>query len=238
MFESLDCIQGLFLLKILHNFVENNAVMIDPVRLYRDLVNTAKIGTSGYLRESEINDALSFVQTSLMGTLAPLFAVNRSVKDLLAPFIVSDSLPAPVINKPEDYFQLISMNIDDVPVRSLPLNSKTSINSVPSRRPSDQNGILYYVEESDSFFILPSTVASSVEFLYIRHPLGVSITLTPSSTDDSDYLIPSASDSLEWPERAYNIIFYMMLDKLGVAQKESLLMEYSNLGIQQEAAKL
>lgn len=212
--------------------------MIDPVRLYRDLVNTAKIGTSGYLRESEVNDALSFVQTSLMGTLAPLYAVNRSVKDLLAPFVESTTLSAPALSKPSDYFQLISINIGGTPVRSLPLNSKTTVNDIPSRRPSSAAGILYYVEENDNFQIIPSGVGGSAEFLYLRHPETVEITLTPSSTDDSDYLTPSSTDDLEWPERAYNIIFYMMLDKMGVAQKEAILMEYSNLGIQQEAAKL
>lgn len=210
--------------------------MIETVRLYRDLVNTAKVGTSGFIREVEFNDALAAVQSSMIGTFAPLFANNRSVRDILAPFIKTSPVSGGVVAKPSDYEQLIGINVGDHPARLADLNEEAAMQSLPSRRPDSANGVYYYIESDDSFRILPS--AGSADFSYIRTPGEALITLTASSTEDSDYLTPTSNQNLEWPERAYNIIFYMMMERFGISQKEALLMEYANLGIRMEAEKL
>lgn len=210
--------------------------MIETVRLYRDLVNTAKVGTSGFIREVEFNDALAAVQSSMIGTFAPLFANNRSVRDILAPFIKTSPVSGGVVAKPSDYEQLIGINVGDHPARLADLNEEAAMQSLPSRRPDSTNGVYYYIEAEDSFRILPS--AGSADFSYIRTPGEALITLTATSTADSDYLTPTSSQNLEWPERAYNIIFYMMMERFGISQKEALLMEYANLGVRMEAEKL
>lgn len=209
--------------------------MIQTVRLYKDLVDTAKIGTAGYQRADEFNNALDAVQTSLMSLLSPLYASERSVKDLLAPFIVRTNVSGGVIPKPDDYEQLISISISGHPVTQVDPNEDASQSLLPSRRPNAANGVYNVVEHSNSFIVTPT---GSGNMSYIRRPLTSHISLSASSTDDSDYVTPSATINLEWPEKAYNLIFYMMLDRFGISQKEALLMEYSKFGIQQEAAKL
>lgn len=210
--------------------------MIETVRLYRDLVNTAKVGTAGYIREVEFNDALESVQTSILSLLAPLYAGQRSVKDLLAPFIETAS-GSGTISKPSDYFQVAEITVDGFPARSTDVNEVASLQFLPSRRPDADRNIYAYYETNDAFNILPGTVASS-NMTYIRKPDEASIILTPSITGGSDYLTPTSTSNIEWPERAYNLMFYMMLDRFGLSQKELLFMEFSKLGIQMEAGKI
>jgi hypothetical protein len=210
--------------------------MIETVRLYRDLVNTAKVGTSGFIREVEFNDALESVQTSIMSLLAPLYAGQRSVKDLLAPFIETVS-GSGTISKPSDYFQVAEITVDGFPARSTDVNEVASLQFLPSRRPDLSRNIYAYYETNDAFNILPGAVTSS-KMTYIRKPDVASVVLTPSITDESDYLTPTSTSNIEWPERAYNLIFYMMLDRFGLSQKELLFMEFSKLGIQMEVGKI
>ncbi len=210
--------------------------MIQTVHLYNDIVNTTKSGTAGFQRASEFNDALHSVQVSLMGLLSPLYATTRAVKDLLAPFIeeVSGSSTIPF---PADYFQVAAIEVNSYPADSIEVNQIASLNYLPSRKPDASKNIYAYYQVDNGFVVLPATVSSS-RMIYIRKPEDVAIVLTPTSTEDSDYLTPSSTTDLEWPDRAYNLIFYMMLERFGVSQREPLFMEFSKLGIQMEASKL
>lgn len=214
--------------------------MIDITRLYRDVVNTAKIGTSGTIKEEEFNDAVDAAQSSLIHFLAPLYAEKRAVKDLLAPFITTESFSSSPIDKPEDYVRLLSISTEEFPVREIDLTELKTIQSLPSRRPSDVLGRYYYYEHTnggdDKFHVIPDTAEGTLS--YIRQPDKAAIKLTPVSTEDSDYLEIESDGDLEWPDGAYNMIYYMVLDRLGVSQKEALMMEYSRYGLQQEAAKI
>lgn len=210
--------------------------MIQTVRLYTDIVNTTKSGTAGFQRAEEFNDALESVQVGLMSLLAPLYASERSVKDLLAPFLETTSGTS-TIAKPSGYFQVAEITVDGFPAKSVDVNEVSSLQYLPSRRPDEDRNIYSYYEINDEFNVLPSTVASS-DMIYIRKPAVSTIVLTASSDANGDYLVPTSSSDLEWPERAYNLIFYMMLERFGVSQREPLFMEFSKLGIQMEAGKL
>ena len=108
---------------------------------------------------------------------------------------------------------------------------------VPSRRPSSaENRYSYYLSEDEIKFLPAEELEASI--VYLRQPAEASIELTPFSDADSDYLTPTSVDDLEWPERAFNLIYYMMLMRLGIEAKESLLAEFASMGLKSETIKI
>lgn len=203
-------------------------------------MQTAKKGTAGYQDEDEFNRDIAAIQTELMGILAPLYAKSLAVKELLAPFVVSDSATTSaqgVYTKPADYFQIIDGSVNGYPANMINPNEVAMLRFLPSRRPSvTENRYSFYLKDGDIYFLPAQALPASID--YIRYPDAASIALTPVSTPDSDYLTPTSVDDLEWPERAFNLIYYMMLQRLGIETKESLMMEYAGLGIQSEVLKI
>ena len=214
--------------------------MISVVTLWETLMQSAKTGTSGYQDEDEFNRDLSAVQTQLMSVLAPLYARSNAVKDLLDPFVVpltGATNASGVLAKPADYFQIAAVSISGFPVKEVSVNERFMLQYVPSRRPSTADNRYFYFMQSEDINVLPAEV-HTVSGSYIRHPDPASIALTEVSTDDSDYVTPTAVDDLEWPQRAFNLILYLMMQRLGLEMKEQLMMEMGNLGIQMESVNL
>lgn len=214
--------------------------MIGIVRLWETIMQTAKKGTAGYQDEDEFNRDIAAVQTELMGVLAPWYAKSLAVKELLAPFVepYSASTSATgVLTKPADYFQIASASVDGYPATQIDVNEVYMLQFVPSRRPSSsENRYSYYLSEDEVKFLPAETLSAAI--VYLRQPDEASIALTPTSTADSDYLTPTSVDDLEWPERAFNLIYYMMLMRLGIEAKESLLAEFASMGLKSETIKI
>lgn len=214
--------------------------MISVVTLWETLMQSAKTGTSGYQDEDEFNRDLSAVQTQLMSILSPLYGRSSAVKELLAPFVeplTGTSSATGVLAKPADYFQIAAVAISGFPVKEVSVNERFMLQYVPSRRPSTSEKRFFYFMEGDDINLLPAE-AHIVSGTYLRHPEEASIALTESSTADSDYVTPTAVDDLEWPQRAFNLILYLMMQRLGLEMKEQLMMEMGNLGIQMESVNL
>lgn len=202
--------------------------MIGIVRLWEELMQSAKTGTSGYQSEEEFNRDVNTVQRpTLMGILAPYYESNQTVADILAPFVEEVALST---TKPADYFRFISATNNGEPCIPINANQATMYSSSSVRSPAASGNTYYYFQEDGIVFL--SNGATSGTMKYLRYPEEAEITLTPTSTADSDYLTPTSVDDLEWPEQAYNLILYFMMQKLGLEMKEPLLAEFANLGIQ------
>jgi hypothetical protein len=214
--------------------------MISVVELYNDTQQLMKSGTSGYTTQNAWNSALSSVQKELIEYLFPFFENNTQVQDALGPFVKSVA-PASVtsagLTKPSEYAHFLSASIDGYPVYPQKSNSKAIINNLSIRQPSTIHKLYYYYMEDDKIKFLPSAT-HIVGYTYIRKPADASIVLTAVSSDDDDYITATAGADLEWPSTMFNMILYMMLDRLGLEQKEQIIMQYANLGIQKEAIKL
>lgn len=215
-------------------------IMISIVRLWETIMQTAKKGTAGYQDEDEFNRDIAAVQTELMGVLAPWYAKSIAVKELLAPFVEpysASTSSSGVLTKPADYFQITSASVGGYPATQIDVNEVHMLQFVPSRRPSSaENRYSYYLSEDEVKFLPAETLSAAI--VYLRQPAEASIALTPTSTADSDYLTPTSVDDLEWPERAFNLIYYMMLMRLGIEAKESLLAEFASMGLKSETIKI
>lgn len=214
--------------------------MISIVRLYNTVNQLAKTDTSGYQTEAEFNNDVFAVQEDLMTTFTPLYSVNQTVKDILdflvksEPIAISSSGQA---NKPTGYYRGLTGAINGHPCYPIAVNEKDIWNTSPIRKPSVANNIYVYYQENGVLNFLPAQVLTC-SFSYIRKPVVASLTLTAVSTEDNDFVTPTAVTDLEWNENVFNLFVYKMLDRLGLEQKESLNLEYSRLGINTELSKI
>lgn len=210
--------------------------MISVVDLWEAVSNLGKYGTAGYQDQDQFNMDLKASQYSLMSSLAPLNSINQTAKDLLSPFIVpfSGTTDAQgVIAKPSDYYQMDSLITNGFPVFPIETNELSLLRFIPSRRPSSVDDRYYFYMRNDSINVEPKST-HILEGTYIREPAESKILLTAVSTNDSDYVTPTADGDLEWNSRVFNILVYMMLFRMGFEFEKQLAMEFSQIGVQVE----
>lgn len=209
-------------------------------RLIESVMQTGRFRTSGYQDDTEINRNLAMVENDLMETLAPLSEENQKVRDLLLPFITAPST-IPVINGvatlPGDYVQVVDSFYKNKPVYKRNVNEVSIINTSPIRKPTLDKGPYYCYFAGSGMRVLPEEM-ESVDMIYIRRPEPGQIEFTIEETEESDYVNISVIRETEWPERAFNLLYFLMLEKYGVEMTSQISMEYSQMGVNKEIAKV
>lgn len=207
--------------------------MIDIVSFWETVQQSAKTGTSGYQSKDEFNRDLHIVQLSAFGTLSPFYSKNQQVQDLLSYFVKT----VPIGARPGDYGHFVSATVNGKASHPINVNQKDIILSSSIRKPTKENKLCYhYFEENNVHFLLDGTVGGTMTYLSV--PKQAEIDLQEFSDEDSDYVTPISVSDLEWPQTAYNLLLYLMLERTGLERKEQILMEYSQLGIQRESIKV
>jgi hypothetical protein len=212
--------------------------MIDTATLIKSVFQAARVGTSGYQDQDEANRNLQMVELELYSTLIPLIATNVNVQTFMSEFIeYSDgAITAGLWPYPDDYNTHLFSTVNGKPVY---VKTKAEIDIILNstiRKPT-QNGPYYLTIEKTGLQFYPTTT-SSANVVYYRYPVYGKVTFTEASTEDSDYIDISTDEPLEWPEKAFNILYYSLLEKYGVDCRESIALEYSQLGINKEMSKL
>lgn len=209
--------------------------MISVVRLWETLSQRAKTGTSGYQTADEFNRDLSSVQTDLISLIGPAYAESQGVQDIISPFVIAIPLSETL---PNDYFQFVSAEVNGNPSYPIAPNQVAIYKTSPIRKPTVENGLSFHYFVNDKVYFITAENPPTGTMIYIKHPNPASIELQITSTDFSDYVTPVAVSDLEWPERAFNIILYMMMQRLGMEMKDDLMLEMSNIGLNIESQKL
>ena len=211
--------------------------MISVVRLWNTLMQNAKSATAGYQTATEFNNDLASVQTSAMGLLAPKYAANTYIQELLNPFVKSVAIATV---KPTECFYFLGATINGIaayeitPVQA-PLYSSSPIRNPVTTTDESKKTAFFYQTATTINYIKAGTLAGTMQ--YLRTPLAATIVLTPTSTPDRDYVTPTMGVDLEWPESAFNLILALMQQKLGLEMKEDLLISMANAGIEFETQK-
>jgi hypothetical protein len=220
--------------------------MISVIRLYNTANQRALAGTTGFDDQDKVNSKIADVQTELIEYLATFYEANQQVKDALAPFVKYVPLPSDqygVISKPADYVHVVAIGINDYPCDPINVNEEFIIKQSPIRRPSAEKNLYYHLHKNNAITILPEQQYYNINFGYIRQPALAMVVLNTISTDDSDYYEAVSSNQfggsldLEWPESMFNLILYLYLEKMGIEQKENILLAYSAMGIARETPK-
>lgn len=211
--------------------------MVGIIKLYNTVLDRAVVGTSGY--DDTIIEKINEVQPQLVEALMPHYEKNQAVKDMLAPFVkpmTKDTvITTGLLAKETDYVHFGSVESAGGQT-AYPINNNevAIINTSPIRQPNLSNGNIFYFQKNNEIYFLPSVTVIQVKYTYIRKPALCALTLTPASSSEIDYVVPSAPTDLEWPAEAFNLLLYMTLEKLGMEMKEPIIIEMSNLGIARE----
>lgn len=225
--------------------------MISVVQLYNQVQTTAKSGTTGYQSDDDWNDDLATIQLRIANVLCDNYDKSQKVEDALFGLLVTQtqfsssfgqvsySNSFGVISNPADYFRLISLwvNAGDNPIPTPA--SKIASNQISAyatsyvRKPdvSDGNYSYYYLDGAIQMMPMQQLNCTLV---YCKVPPRSAITLTPTSTDNSDFVTPTAQADLIWSPVVFNLFYYHMLEMLGIEMRSNILFEYTQLGIPKE----
>jgi len=223
--------------------------MISNGRLWQTVNQIAKSTTSGYQSEEEWNRDLYSVQWSVISLLCDNYENNQKVSDALVNHvIISDEttnsfgvLPITGAGSGSDvdgnnYYRTLAVNlvVDDVeyPATKVNINERATTQTSPIRKMRLDTHRVGYSFGENSLLLLPED-AMNIRWYYCKKPVEATLVLTTVSTDDSDYqeVDETATTDLEFPESLFNIFTYEMLQRLGIEQKDNLITEYSQLGI-------
>jgi len=215
--------------------------MISVVALWNQVQQTAKTGTTGYQTQDEFNRDLATAQTRICNVLCDNYDFNSKVEDALFGLLVSQydfTSSSGIVPTPNDYFRLIAMwvNING----TFQLSQKVALNQVPVyitsfvRNPDiTKNRTIYYY--LDGYIQMLPMMALQTKLIYCKQPPVANIVLTPESSWNYDYIVPSAGADLIWSPMLFNLFVYTMLELLGIEMKDQIIYEYSQLGIPKEA---
>lgn len=213
--------------------------MISIIKFWNAVNNRAVTGTVGY--DSTFIEKVNQAQVQAQNTILPFYEDNQAVKDALSlhvtPIVKSTSITGE-LTKEADYMYFIAV-ISAAGTTAFPINNNevSIINSSPIRKPNIDKGRVFYYWKKNSLFFLPAQVMS-VDYTYIRAPKDAKIVLNPVDIPNRDYLVPSTNPAdiqdLEWPDKMFDLLMYLTLEKLGMEMKEPILVEYANMGLSRE----
>ncbi len=214
--------------------------MIDVVKLIKYCEQVLKQGTAGFTTQDEKNNIIYVVQYEILSILCDNYENNQKVSDALVNHVVTVDLATTedgIIEISEDivdYYRLLSVLYDGLHKSTkIGTNEKAMYLTSPIRKPDLNKNLTVYYMANGNINMLPSQ-ALNVEVIYCKKPEEALIVYESISGDEDDYLVVDEDETvnLEFPEALFNLFAYSILEKLGIETKESLALEYSNLGIQ------
>lgn len=211
--------------------------MVDIAEVQAAAYRIAKIGTSGYDSTPEFIAKANEVNTDLMNILTPHYGSIEALDDILG-FLVQEStaiFTSGVLDKPDNYYGFISLYKtaagNSSTIRKMSTNQIGAIGQNSIRKPTVASPKYYF--RDDKIILKPSNGDAGLTHVWFRDPLPVAMTVTPVGDDDDDYETVTAQTDYEWPARVKNLIIYLLVQRLGVEMKESVLFEVAQLGINQ-----
>lgn len=217
--------------------------MIDIIKFWEAVGERTVTGTSGY--DDSFIEKVNESQMQLMTALLPHYEKNQTIKDILNVFLETISKSTTIgtgkLDLEGDYMQFSSVkSADGKPAYPINNNEVAIINDSAIRKPNVAKGNIFYYQQKNSIYFLPSDVSILVTYDYIRKFADAALTLTPTTTADVDYLVPSTTGKvdMEWPPQVFNLLLYIFLEKLGMEMKEPIIIEYANLGLSKEMVNL
>lgn len=217
----------------------NTRKFMDVVRLYQFIAQTRRSGSSGHESDTEFNSNLSIVDKEVYRTMVPFYAKDDRIQKLMAPFLSNADLPVMdgYVDLPADFNKYIDTMFGDGDKIVYPrnLNEKSRIRSSPIDNPDLDSEEYYCFFEGSRISYLPAEV-EECSLVYLRVPVPGEIRFEYEEDEENDYITPVQVRPVEWPEELFGLFSALMLEKFGFQNRESVAIEYSNLGINRELA--
>lgn len=202
--------------------------MASIIDIWRSVQGTAKKSTTGYQTKEKFNDDVSLVELTVLKALCELYEKEQVISDDLAPFVVT--VNSFTDTKPSDYFRFVAAEINGSEVYPIHRNAVAMTKKSPIRGNVKS---FYFDGNSIKFLLGEDSDIEDFSMTYIRKPEPGVIDMEYSS-DGGDYQTPIVERETEWTDSTRNLIEALLLERLGIETRETVVMEASKLGIQRE----
>lgn len=221
--------------------------MIDIVDFIDRLEDLSKKNQSGFNPGKDITGKINQCQLELAEYLYSLYEINQRAVDLLAPLIPSpsivDSDTSGMITLPADYNHLLALRYkkgahEVHKTQYVATNSVSITSKIPQRRADLSKNRVLYTFAGGKINVYPQQELK-FELVYVKYPKNAKIEYTYTNINGEPKRIVDTTKTvnLEWGMNCFNLLLYMVMDKMGLSVRDSLLSEYSQLGIAREQVK-
>jgi len=218
--------------------------MILVKTLWDRLKVLTKAGTSGYFTAEEFNSNLYSVQYTVLSILCDNYENSQKVSDALINHIKTYTGSTTAAGKMfavsieqslSNYYRTLALNFSGSelsPSKKIAVNEVGMYSTSPIRKADlTKNRTLYYFVDNNIQTLPKQSLPFS--FIYCVKPALAKIAFTTAEDEDNDYLVVDNTNTvnIDFPEGLFNLFAYLMLESMGIEQKESLASEYAQLGI-------
>lgn len=221
--------------------------MISVKKLYDRVSALTKSGTSGYFTADEFNSNLYSVQYTVLSTLCDEYEDNQKVADALIEHTLDSStlttsangllFASAITTSLTNYYRTLQVRYvsgsAEYPCIKVAIGSEAMTLSSPIRKPDISKNRTLWLMRGNNIQVLPKSSGLTFVLTYCKKPAEAKIVFTTAETEDNDYLVIDAGATIDiaFPEGLFNLFTYLMLESMGIEQKESLISAYAELGI-------
>jgi len=221
--------------------------MINIVEFIDRLADLTKKNQSGFDAGKGITGKINQCQLELAEYLHSIYEVNQKAVDLLAPLIIKvspiSSNATGLITKPENYNHLLALRfkkgVNEIhKTQYIGTNQVSIISKIPQRKADLTKNRVLYTFTGEGITVYPAQ-ALSFEMVYVKYPKEAKIgyTYTNVNNEPKRVVDPAKTENLEWGMNCFNLLLYMVMDKMGLSVRDHILSEYAQLGIAREQVK-
>lgn len=219
--------------------------MISIVEFVQSVYDESKQNMSGFSDVDALNGYINRAQLRMKGYFDSIAQINQKATNYLRPVTKSEigtSDANGILELPEDYDYMLSVrwnktNITNFPAKELSAVQADVIYQIPHRAPSTAGNRVFYQFINDGILLYPEE-AIEVLMRYTAEPPEAFIVYTYSIDPDTgeDLAIPDLDECIDlvWNKNVYNLLLYMTLEEMGMAVRENILLQYAQMGIQEE----
>lgn len=221
--------------------------MINIVDFVDRLADLTKKNQSGFDAGKDITGKINQCQLELAEYLYSLYEINQKAVDLLNPLIKSDATITSDANgkiiQPTDYNHLLALRYrksatEIHKMQYVATNAVSITSKIPQRKPDLAKNRVLYTFIGSGINVYPQQ-ALPFEMVYVKYPKDakISYTYTDVNGEPKRTVDPANTVNLEWGMNCFNLLLYMVMDKMGLSVRDNLLTEYAQLGIAKEQVK-
>lgn len=218
--------------------------MISFVEFIDRLTDLTKKNQSGFESGAGIVGKTNQCQLELAQYLYSIFEINNNAVDLAAPItstFTGTSSANGILPYPEDYNHLLSLRYVKkskvtVKCQRIALSQLGIIEKIPQRKPSLEKDRILYTYQDNGIQVYPET-ALNFKGIHAKYPPDVAIEYSFTNVGGEPKRTVSSVTDLVWNKNVYNLLLYMVMDKMGLSVRDQLLSEYAQLGIARETVK-
>jgi len=218
--------------------------MIAVIDIWNRLNDYGQKYQSGTDTVAYFNSKLAEVQIETFNLFAPLYDQNEKIKTLLDVWVKeqsgsSNSLGIVALGTAPDVVSrplAIGYVVSAMPAFSISSIDETeliAIARIPQRAPNSAGKKVYYRFNSPSLLQFYPKETVPYDAFYLTYPTAAKIAFTYTTVSNEDIMSYDSINSVNllWPQAAFNLILYGMLEKYGISVREQLLQEYAKYGI-------